>query len=90
MADLAAGFRLGRGSFGIYTMSPIQLGECFTGKALIASNAAFALAWGSRHGGLAGGRIGDEADRASRAADVAWPAQLRPGGVYDGQETAGG
>ncbi|WP_426127390.1 MFS transporter [Pararhizobium sp. PWRC1-1] len=33
-------------SFGIYTMSLIQLGERFTGHALIAGNAAFALAWG--------------------------------------------
>ncbi|OYD04229.1 hypothetical protein AMK08_CH102268 [Rhizobium sp. N4311] len=33
-------------SFGIYTMSLIQLGERFTGPALIARNAAFAFAWG--------------------------------------------
>lgn len=39
-------------SFGIYTMSLIQLGERFTGQALIAGNAAFALVWGV--GGIAG------------------------------------
>jgi len=33
-------------SFGIYTMALIQLGERFTGPALIAGNAAFALVWG--------------------------------------------
>ena len=32
-------------SFGIYTMSLIQLGERFTGHTLIAGNAAFALVW---------------------------------------------
>lgn len=39
-------------SFGIYTMSLIQLGERFTGPALIAGNAAFAFAWGI--GGIVG------------------------------------
>ena len=39
-------------SFGIYTVSLIQLGERFTGHALIAGNAAFAFAWGI--GGIAG------------------------------------
>ncbi|MBP2445814.1 MFS transporter [Rhizobium leguminosarum] len=39
-------------SFGIYTMSLIQLGERFTDQALIAGNAAFAFAWGI--GGLVG------------------------------------
>lgn len=39
-------------SFGIYTMSLIQLGERFNGQALIAGNAAFALVWGI--GGIAG------------------------------------
>lgn len=39
-------------SFGIYTMALIQLGERFTGQALIAGNAAFALVWGI--GGIAG------------------------------------
>jgi MFS family permease len=39
-------------SFGIYTMTLIQLGECFTGHALIAGNAAFALVWGL--GGIVG------------------------------------
>lgn len=39
-------------SFGIYTMSLIQLGERFTGQTLIAGNAVFALAWGI--GGMAG------------------------------------
>lgn len=39
-------------SFGIYTMSLIQLGERFTGRALIAGNAAFAFAWGV--GGIVG------------------------------------
>lgn len=39
-------------SFGIYTMSLIQLGERFTGRALIAGNAAFAVVWGI--GGIVG------------------------------------
>lgn len=39
-------------SFGIYTMALIQLGERFTGQALIAGNAAFALVWGI--GGIVG------------------------------------
>ena len=39
-------------SFGLYTMSLIQLGERFTGEILIAGNAAFALAWGI--GGIVG------------------------------------
>lgn len=39
-------------SFGIYTISLIQLGERFSGQALIAGNAAFALAWGI--GGIVG------------------------------------
>lgn len=39
-------------SFGIYTVSLIQLGERFTGQALIAGNAAFAVVWGI--GGMAG------------------------------------
>jgi MFS family permease len=33
-------------SFGIYTISLIQLAERFSGQALIAGNAAFAFAWG--------------------------------------------
>ncbi|WP_454849959.1 MFS transporter [Rhizobium binxianense] len=39
-------------SFGIYTMVLIQLGERFTGQALIAGNAAFAFVWGI--GGIVG------------------------------------
>ncbi|QWW66325.1 MFS transporter [Rhizobium sp. WYJ-E13] len=39
-------------SFGIYTLSLIQLGERFTGQSLIAGNAAFALVWGL--GGILG------------------------------------
>lgn len=39
-------------SFGIYTLSLIQLGERFTGQALIAGNATFALVWGI--GGIVG------------------------------------
>ncbi|WP_312366583.1 MFS transporter [Ensifer sp.] len=39
-------------SFGIYTLSLIQLGERLTGQALIAGNAAFAFAWGL--GGIVG------------------------------------
>ncbi|MGI6853190.1 MFS transporter [Mesorhizobium sp. 1B3] len=45
-------FAWGGVSFGIYTMSLIQLGERFTGQALIAGNAAFAFAWGI--GGIVG------------------------------------
>lgn len=39
-------------SFGMYTLSLIQLGERFTGQVLIAGNAAFALFWGV--GGIVG------------------------------------
>ncbi|WP_395674156.1 MFS transporter [Inquilinus sp.] len=39
-------------SFGIYTMALIQLGERFSGQALIAGNAAFAFVWGV--GGIVG------------------------------------
>ncbi|WP_244513272.1 MULTISPECIES: MFS transporter [unclassified Ensifer] len=39
-------------TFGIYTLSLIQLGERYTGQALIAGNAAFAFAWGA--GGIVG------------------------------------
>jgi MFS family permease len=39
-------------SFGLYTMSLIQLGERFSGQALVAGNAAFAFVWGA--GGIAG------------------------------------
>ncbi len=39
-------------TFGIYTMSLIQLGERFSGQALIAGNAAFAFVWGI--GGIVG------------------------------------
>jgi MFS family permease len=39
-------------SFGLYTVSLIQLGERFTGQALIAGNAAFAFVWGI--GGIVG------------------------------------
>lgn len=42
-------------SFGIYTMSLIQLGERCTGQALIAGNAAFALVWGI--GGMTGSPV---------------------------------
>jgi len=45
-------FTWGGVSFGIYTLSLIQLGERFTGQALIAGNAAFALVWGI--GGIVG------------------------------------
>lgn len=45
-------FLWGGVSFGIYTMSLIELGERFTGQALIAGNAAFAVAWGL--GGIVG------------------------------------
>ncbi|MBB3461728.1 MFS family permease [Rhizobium sp. BK377] len=45
-------FLWGGVSFGIYTIALIQLGERFTGSALIAGNAAFAFVWGI--GGIAG------------------------------------
>ena len=45
-------FLWGGVSFGIYTVALIQLGERFTGQALIAGNAAFALVWGI--GGIVG------------------------------------
>ncbi len=45
-------FAWGGVTFGIYTIALIQLGERFAGQALIAGNAAFALAWGL--GGMAG------------------------------------
>ena len=47
MADLAVIFVWGGVSFGIYTMTLIQLGERFNAQTLIAGNAAFALVWGS-------------------------------------------
>jgi len=45
-------FAWGAASFGIYTIALIQLGERFSGQALIAGNAAFALVWGL--GGIVG------------------------------------
>jgi MFS family permease len=45
-------FAWGAVSFGIYTISLIQLGEQFSGHRLIAGNAAFALVWGL--GGIVG------------------------------------
>ncbi|ESX27204.1 MFS transporter [Mesorhizobium sp. LSJC264A00] len=42
-------------SFGIYTLSLIQLGERFTGQTLIAGNAAFAFVWGV--GGIVGSPV---------------------------------
>ncbi|MCV9966707.1 MFS transporter [Pararhizobium sp. BT-229] len=45
-------FAWGGVSFGIYTIALIQLGERFTGQALIAGNAAFAFVWGI--GGIVG------------------------------------
>lgn len=45
-------FAWGGVSFGLYTLSLIQLGERFTGQALIAGNAAFAFVWGI--GGIVG------------------------------------
>lgn len=39
-------FVWGAVSYGIYTMSIIELGERFTGSALVAGNAAFSLMWG--------------------------------------------
>ena len=48
-------FAWGGVSFGIYTMALIQLGERFTGQALIAGNAAFALIWGV--GGMVGSPV---------------------------------
>ncbi|CAN7503589.1 MFS transporter [Mesorhizobium sp. LjRoot246] len=44
-------FVWGAASYGIYTMSIIELGERFTGSALVAGNAAFSLMWGV--GGIA-------------------------------------
>jgi len=39
-------FLLGAVSYGIYTMSIIELGERFSGSMLVAGNAAFSLMWG--------------------------------------------
>jgi MFS family permease len=44
-------FIWGAVSYGIYTMSIIELGERFTGSTLVAGNAAFSLMWGV--GGIA-------------------------------------
>lgn len=44
-------FLLGAVSYGIYTMSIIELGEKFSGPTLVAGNAAFAMMWGV--GGIA-------------------------------------
>ena len=45
-------FLLGAVSYGMYTISIVELGQRFTGSMLIAGNAAFALMWGI--GGIAG------------------------------------
>ena len=45
-------FVVGAVSYGIYTMALIELGARFSGQALVAGNAAFALMWGV--GGLVG------------------------------------
>ncbi|MEO9337932.1 MFS transporter [Mesorhizobium sp. SB112] len=45
-------FVLGAVSYGIYTMSLIELGNRFSGSMLVTGNAAFALMWGL--GGIAG------------------------------------
>lgn len=45
-------FVLGAVSYGIYTMSLIELGNRFSGSMLVTGNAAFALMWGV--GGIAG------------------------------------
>jgi MFS family permease len=39
-------FFWGSVSYGVYTMSIVELGERFTGKTMIAGNAAFAMVWG--------------------------------------------
>lgn len=39
-------FIWGSVSYGIYTMSIVELGERFTGKTMVAGNAAFAMVWG--------------------------------------------
>jgi hypothetical protein len=71
-------------------MSLIQLGERFTGRALIVGNAAFAFVWGiggivgSPATGLAMQLIGHQGLPSSL-----WPAVLCTGGVSDGGETAG-
>lgn len=44
-------FLWGAVSYGIYTMSIVELGERFTGSMLVAGNAAFAMMWGL--GGIA-------------------------------------
>lgn len=44
-------FFWGSASYGIYTMSIVELGERFTGKTMVAGNAAFAMVWGV--GGIA-------------------------------------
>ncbi|HEV7319836.1 MAG TPA: MFS transporter [Ensifer sp.] len=45
-------FAWGGVTFGIFTLSLVQLGERFSGQTLVAGNAAFALAWGV--GGIVG------------------------------------
>ncbi|APH74637.1 MFS transporter [Aquibium oceanicum] len=45
-------FVVGATGYGIYTMALIELGNRFTGSALVAGNAAFAVMWGL--GGIAG------------------------------------
>lgn len=39
-------FFWGSASYGIYTMAIVELGERFTGKTMVAGNAAFAMVWG--------------------------------------------
>lgn len=44
-------FFWGSASYGIYTMSVVELGERFSGRTMLAGNAAFAMVWGV--GGIA-------------------------------------
>lgn len=46
---------LGGIGYGTYTMATVELGERFSGSALVAGNAAFALLWGA--GGIAGAPV---------------------------------
>lgn len=50
---------MGGVAYGTYTMSSVELGERFSGRTLVAGNAAFALSWGA--GGIVGAPVSGSA-----------------------------
>lgn len=83
-------FIWGAVSYGIYTMSIIELGERFTGSALVAGNAAFSLMWGvRRHRRAAAGRWRHGRDRRRRSADNVGRDLSAAGGCHGSASTDG-